>query len=254
MAISIKTQKEIELMQESADILIATHEMLAEHIKEGITTKELDLIAEKFIRQHDAVPSFKGLYEYPASACISINEEVVHGLPSSRKLKNGDIVSVDMGVLYKGYHSDAARTYPIGEVAPEVLKLVEVTKQSFFEGIKFAKAGNHLGEISLAIQTYCENHGYGVVRQLVGHGIGKALHEDPQVPNFKAPGRGIKLKAGMALAIEPMINLGTWQVNTLSDGWTIVTRDGLPSAHYENTIIITEDEPLILTLRSNNDR
>lgn len=248
MAISIKTQREINLMQESADILIAAHKYLANFIKIGITTKELDTLADKFIRSHNGVPSFKGLYGYPASACISINEEVVHGLPCNRRLKNGDIVSIDMGVLYKGYHSDAARTYPVGEVSPETLKLIEVTKQSFFEGIKFAKAGYHLGQICETIQNYVEAHGYGIVRDLVGHGIGKSLHEDPQVPNYKPKGRGTKLKPGMTLAIEPMVNLGTWQVYTLKDNWTFVTRDGLPSAHYENTIVITEAEPLILTL------
>ncbi|OOB78017.1 MAG: type I methionyl aminopeptidase [Epulopiscium sp. Nele67-Bin001] len=253
MAISIKSPREINLMKESADILIAAHKLIAQNVRVGVTTKELDSLADKFIRSKNAIPSFKGLYGYPASACISINEEVVHGIPSNRKLKSGDIVSIDMGVLYKGYHSDAARTYPIGEVAPEVLQLVKVTKESFFEGLKFAKAGNHLGQISLAIQTHCENYGYGVVRDLVGHGIGKSLHEDPQVPNYKQPGRGVKLKEGMTLAIEPMINLGTWQVQTLSDGWTVVSRDGLPSAHYENTIVITDGEPLILTLDASEE-
>ncbi|MGL4363151.1 MAG: type I methionyl aminopeptidase [Cellulosilyticaceae bacterium] len=252
MPIPIKSDEEIKLMQESADILIEAHELVAAHIKPGVTTKQIDSIAEKFIRSKNAVPSFKDYHGYPASACISINEEVVHGIPGSRKIKDGDIVSIDLGVYYKGYHSDAARTYPIGDVSPDVLKLIEVTKQSFFEGLKYAKAGNHLGQISKAIQDYCESFGFGVVKDLVGHGIGKELHEDPQVPNYKEVGRGIKLQKGMALAIEPMINQGTWQVRFLADDWTVVTRDGLPSAHYENTIVITDGEPLILTLRENN--
>ncbi len=235
-------------MGEAADILIEAHKYIAKHMNVGITTRELNELADKFIRSYNAVPSFKGLYGYPASACISINEEVVHGLPTERKLKNGDIVSVDMGVFYKGYHSDAARTHAIGNVAPEVLELMKVTKQSFFEAMKFARSGCHLGQISQTIQDYCESHGYGVVRDLVGHGIGKKVHEDPQVPNYKPKGRGVLLEPGMALAIEPMINLGTWQVYVKNDDWTYVTRDGLPSAHYENTIIITENEPLILTL------
>ncbi len=250
MPIPIKSDEEIKLMQESADILIAAHELVAQHIKPGVTTKQLDTIAEKFILSKHGIPSFKGYGGFPASACISINEEVVHGIPGARKIQEGDIVSVDLGVYYKGYHSDAARTYPVGDVSPDVLQLIEVTKQSFFEGLKYAKAGNHLGQISKAIQDYAESFGYGVVRDLVGHGIGKELHEQPQVPNYKEPGRGIKLQKGMALAIEPMINMGTWQVKCLSDDWTFVTRDGLPSAHYENTIVITDDEPLILTLRA----
>lgn len=248
MAISIKTEKEIAIMREASDILIETHKYMAKHMKVGITTRELNNLADSFIRSNKAVPSFKGLYGYPASACISINEEVVHGLPTQRKLKNGDIVSIDMGVFYKGYHSDAARTHAIGNVAPETLELIKVTKQSFFEAMKFARAGNHLGQISKAIQDYCESHGYGVVRDLVGHGIGKKVHEDPQIPNYKPKGRGVLLEPGMTFAIEPMINLGTWQVYVMSDNWTYVTRDGLPSAHYENTIVITDADPLILTL------
>lgn len=253
MPIPIKSDQEIRLMQEAAHILSEAHEVVAQHVKAGITTKELDDIAEKYIRSKNAIPSFKGYCGYPASACISINEEVVHGIPGTRKIKDGDIVSIDLGVYYKGYHADAARTYPVGDVSPDVLQLIEVTKQSFFEGLKYAKAGNHLGQISAAIQQYVEKHGYSVVRDLVGHGIGKELHEEPQVPNYKTPGRGVKLQKGMALAIEPMVNMGTWQVRCLDDDWTFVTRDGLPSAHYENTIIITDDEPLVLTLRSDNE-
>lgn len=250
MPIPIKSDKEIVLMKEAAQILIEAHELVASHVRPGVTTKELSDVADKFIVSRGAKPSFKGYCGYPAAACVSVNEEVVHGIPGARKIQEGDIVSVDLGVYYKGYHSDAARTYPVGDVSPDVLQLIEVTKQSFFEGLKYAKAGNHLGQISLAIQQYAERFGYGVVRDLVGHGIGQELHEEPQVPNYKAPGRGVKLQKGMALAIEPMINMGTYQVREIGDGWTFVTRDGLPSAHYENTIIITDDEPLILTMRS----
>ncbi len=250
MPIPIKSDAEISLMKASGAILIEAHELVAQHVAAGITTGELDAIAEKFIRSQGAAPSFKGYHGYPGSACISINEEVVHGIPGKRKLKQGDIVSVDLGVYYKGYHSDAARTYAVGDVSPESLKLIEVTQQCFFEGLKYAKAGNHLGQISVAIQQYAESFGYGVVRDLVGHGIGKELHEEPQVPNYKTPGRGPKLQKGMVLAIEPMINLGTWQVKALDDDWTFVTRDGLPSAHYENTVVITDDIPEILTLRT----
>jgi methionyl aminopeptidase len=248
MPIPIKSDEEIKLMKEAADILIQTHQLVAEHIRVGVTTKEIDRVADKFIRSKNAVASFKGYNGYPASVCISINEEVVHGIPCSRKIKDGDIVSIDIGVYYKGYHSDAARTYPVGDVSPDVLQLIEVTKQSFFEGLKYAKAGNHLGQISRAIQDYCEGYGYGMVRALVGHGIGKNLHEEPEVPNFRTIGRGVKLQKGMALAIEPMVNMGTWDVRVLDDDWTFVTKDGLPSAHYENTIVITDGEPLILTL------
>ncbi len=250
MGIPIKSDAEISLMKASGAILIEAHELVAKYVEVGITTGELDAIAEKFIRSQGATPSFKGYHGYPGSACISINEEVVHGIPGKRKLKQGDIVSVDLGVYYKGYHSDAARTYAVGDVSPEALKLIEVTQQCFFEGLKYAKEGNHLGQISVAIQQYAESFGYGVVRDLVGHGIGKELHEEPQVPNYKTPGRGPKLQKGMVLAIEPMINLGTWQVKALDDNWTFVTRDGLPSAHYENTVVITDDIPEILTLRT----
>lgn len=249
MAIHIKSADEISLMKQAAEILIEAHELVAAHLAEGITTKELDSIAEQFIKSKNAYPSFLNYHGYPGSACISINEEVVHGIPGKRKLQDGDIVSVDLGVYYKGYHSDAARTYPIGNVSEDKLKLIEVTKQSFFEGLKYAKAGNHLSDISSAIGQYAKSFGYGVVRDLVGHGIGKNLHEEPQVPNYKTPGRGPKLQKGMVLAIEPMINMGTWQVRALDDDWTFVTRDGLPSAHYENTVVITDDIPEILTLR-----
>ncbi|ONI39369.1 type I methionyl aminopeptidase [Candidatus Epulonipiscium fishelsonii] len=250
MPIFIKSEREISLMKECGDILSETHQLIAKHIQVGVPTKNIDAVAEKFIRSKNAVPSFKGLYGFPNATCISVNEEVVHGIPSNRKLKSGDIVSVDLGVYYKGYHTDAARTHAVGDISEDKLKLIEVTRESFFEGLKYAKAGNHLGQISAAIQDYVDKYGYGVVRDLVGHGIGKSVHEEPQIPNYKTLKRGVKLRKGMALAIEPMINMGTWQVRTLEDNWTVVTRDGLPSAHYENTIIITEDEPLNLTINA----
>ena len=249
MAIHIKSDHEINLMREAALILIEAHELVAKHIRVGVTTKELDQVAEKFIKSKNAYPSFLNYNGYPASACISINEEVVHGIPSKRKLQDGDIVSVDLGVYYKGYHSDAARTYAVGEISSDKLKLMKVTEESFFEGLKYAKPGYHLNDISSAIGAYAQKHGYGVVRDLVGHGIGKQLHEEPQVPNYNTPRRGPKLQKGMVLAIEPMINMGTWQVRVLDDDWTFVTRDGSPSAHYENTVVITDDIPEILTLR-----
>ena len=248
MAISIKSDAEIDKMRQAADILIKTHELIASHIRAGITTEELDNIAESYIVSQGAIPSFKDYGGYPATICASINDEVVHGIPSNRKLQQGDIISVDIGVYFKGYHSDAARSYGIGELSPDMQKLIDVTKQSFYEGLKFAKDGHHLSEVSQAIQKYVESNGFSVVRDLVGHGIGKELHEEPQIPNYKTPGRGPKLRKGMVLAIEPMVNMGTWEVNVLSDDWTVVTRDGMPSAHYENTIVITDDEPEILTI------
>ena len=249
MAIHIKSDHEINLMREAAEILIEAHELVAQHIRVGVTTRELDHVAEKFIKSKNAYPSFLNYNGYPASACISINEEVVHGIPAKRKLQEGDIVSVDLGVYYKGYHSDAARTYAVGKISDDKLKLMKVTEESFFEGLKYAKPGYHLNDISSAIGAYAEKHGYGVVRDLVGHGIGKQLHEEPQVPNYNTPRRGPKLQKGMVLAIEPMINMGTWEVRVLDDDWTFVTRDGSPSAHYENTVVITDDIPEILTLR-----
>lgn len=248
MAISIKSDAEIEKMRQAADILVRTHELIADQIKIGITTRELDSIAERYIISQGAVPSFKDYGGYPATICASVNDEVVHGIPSDRKLQQGDIISVDIGVYFKGYHSDAARSYGVGELSPEMQRLIDVTRQSFYEGLKFAKDGHHLSEVSQAIQTYVEDNGFGVVRDLVGHGIGKELHEEPQIPNYKTPGRGPKLRKGMVLAIEPMVNMGTFEVNVLSDDWTVVTRDGMPSAHYENTIVITDGEPEILTI------
>jgi len=249
MAISIKSEREIQLMRESCKILAKVHDELGKAIKPGMSTKDIDDLGDKLIRSFGCVPNFLDYNGYPASICVSVNEEVVHGIPSkTRILKEGDIVSLDAGLIYKGYHSDAARTYAVGQVSEEVRQLMDVTKQAFFEGIKVAKAGNHLFDISNAIDDYVSQYGYGIVRDLVGHGIGTSLHEDPQIPNFRQPRRGPKLVPGMTLAVEPMINLGRADVEWLDDDWTVVAEDGLPSAHYENTILITEGEPEILTL------
>ena len=248
MAITIKTQDQIEKMRVAGGILIDLIDILEEMIKPGVTTDELDKVAEDFIRSRGAEPSFLGYGGYPKTLCTSVNEEIVHGIPSSRKLKNGDIISIDMGAYINGYHGDCARTYGVGEISEADRKLIEVTRQSFFEGIKFAKAGNHLNDVSKAIGAYAAKFNYGIVRDLVGHGIGTHLHEDPQIPNFPQKRRGIKLMPGMTLAIEPMINLGRADVAWEDDEWTVVTMDGSLSAHYENTILITDGEPEILTL------
>lgn len=249
MAVSIKSAREIGLMRESCKILSEVHAKLGEAIRPGISTLEIDTLGEKLIRSYGCEPNFLNYNGYPASICVSVNEEVVHGIPvKERILQEGDIVSLDAGLIYKGYHSDAARTYPVGNVSAEAAKLIEVTRQSFFEGIQYAKAGNHLYDISNAIDAYCTSFGYGVVRALVGHGIGTKLHEDPQIPNFRQWKKGIKLKPGMTLAIEPMVNIGSCEVVWLDDDWTVVTEDGSLSAHYENTVLITEGEPEILTL------
>ena len=249
MAVSIKSEREIELMRQAGKILAKVHEELGKAIVPGMSTLEIDRLGEKLIREFDCIPNFLNYNGYPASVCVSVNEEVVHGIPrKDRILKEGDIVSLDAGLIYKGYHSDAARTHYVGNVAPEVQKLVEETRNSFFEGIKMARAGNHLYDISNAIDAYISQFGYGIVRDLVGHGIGTQLHEDPQIPNFRQNRRGLKLQPGMTLAIEPMINMGRADVEWLSDDWTVVAEDGLPSAHYENTILITDGEPEILTM------
>lgn len=216
-------------------------------VKAGITTAEIDAEIERYILSENATPSFKGYGGFPASACISVNHEVIHGIPGDRIILEGDIVSVDVGACYEGYHGDCAATFPVGEVSGEVLALIETTRQCFYEGIKFARAGYRVSDISSAIQNYAEARGYSVVRQYVGHGIGKSLHEAPEVPNFGRPGYGPRLTPGMTIAVEPMINMGTFEVRVLSNDWTVVTGDGKPSAHYENTILITEDEPEILT-------
>lgn len=246
--IVIKSQREIELMKKSAKILATVLEELEKSVKPGITTGELDKIAEDIILSHNALPAFKGYMGFPASICTSINNQVVHGIPGLRTLKDGDIISIDAGVLLDGYNSDAARTFPVGNVSEEALKLIEVTEQCFFEGLAFAKPGYRLSDISHAIQTYVEKNNFSVVRDYVGHGIGQKMHEDPQIPNFGPPGKGPRLRAGMTFAIEPMVNVGSHEVYTLSDDWTVVTRDKSLSAHYENTLVITDGEPEILTI------
>lgn len=254
MPVTIKSAREIELMREAGRILAITHEELGKAIRPGMTTLDIDRIGEEIIRSYGCIPSFKNYQGYPASVCVSVNEEVVHGIPSKdRIIREGDIVSLDVGVIHEGYHSDAARTHAVGKVSPEAEKLIEVTRQSFFEGIKYAKAGNHLNDVSSAIQAYAEKFGYGVVRDLVGHGIGTHLHEAPEVPNFRGRKKGLKLRAGMTLAVEPMINAGRYDVEWLEDGWTVVTDDGSLSAHYENTILITEGDPEILSLQSGEE-
>lgn len=249
MAISIKSPREIELMRESCKLLAKVHDELGKAIKPGITTWEIDKMGEKMIRDMGCIPNFLNYNGYPASICVSVNEEVVHGIPNkSRVLKEGDIVSLDAGLIYKGYHSDAARTYAVGKVSKECEDLIRVTEECFWEGIKNAKAGHYLHEISNAIDAHATKHGYGIVRELVGHGIGTVLHDEPQIPNFAQQRRGPKLYPGMTLCIEPMINMGRCDVEWLDDDWTVVAQDGLPSAHYENTILITDGEPEILTL------
>ena len=236
-------------MREAGRILAKTHEELAKNLRPGMSTWDIDHMGEEIIRSYGCIPSFKNYNGYPASICVSVNDEVVHGIPHKEHfLDEGDIVSLDAGVIYKGYHSDAARTYGIGQIDDDAKKLIEVTRQSFFEGIKFAKAGNHLNDISAAIQKYAESFGFGVVRDLVGHGIGSHLHEDPEVPNFARKRKGILLQPGMTLAIEPMITEGSYEVVWLDDDWTVMTEDGGWAAHYENTILITENEPEILSL------
>ena len=247
--VTIKSEREIELMREAGRILAKVHEELGRTLVPGMSTKEIDRMCEDMIRSHGCVPSFLNYQGFPASVCISINDEVVHGIPDKhRYLEEGDIVSLDTGVIWKGYQSDAARTHMIGEVRGEARKLVEVTQQSFFEGIKYAKAGNHLNDISKVIQEYAESFGFGVVRDLVGHGIGTEMHEAPEIPNFAQRRKGIRLAAGMTLAIEPMITAGRYDVVWEDDGWTVVTEDGSLASHYENTILITDGEPEILSL------
>lgn len=249
MAVTVKSKREIELMRESCRLLEIVHDRLGEMIKPGISTLDIDREGEKLIRSLGGIPNFLHYNDYPASICVSVNEEVVHGIPKkSRILKEGDIVSLDAGLIWKGYHSDAARTYAVGRISPEAQKLIDVTRESFFKGIEFAKPGYHLNDISTAIGSYAESFGYGVVKDLVGHGIGTHLHEDPQIPNFAQNRRGIRLVPGMTLAIEPMITAGTWEVEWLDDDWTVVTADSSLAAHYENTVLITEGEPEILTL------
>ena len=249
MAISIKTDEEIDLMRQSGHLLAKVHEELHAALRPGISTLELDEIGERTIRALGGIPNCKDYEGFPASVCISVNNEVVHGIPSSERiLQEGDIVSFDTGLIYKGYHSDAARTWGVGKISDEAQKLIDVTRESFFEGIKKAKAGNRLHDISAAIDKYIRPHGYGIVRELTGHGIGTSLHEDPMVPNYRKLTRGVKLQKGMTICVEPMITMGGRKIGWLEDDWTVVTLDGSLAAHYENTIAITDGEPEILTV------
>lgn len=255
MSILIKSDHEMVIMRVANQIVARTHKIVADAIRPGISTYELDKIAETYIRSQKATPSFLGYGGFPGSVCISINEEVVHGIPSKHiKVQEGDLISVDIGAYFGGYHGDAARSYVVGEGTEEAKELVKVTRNSFFEGMKFAKPGCHLYEISAAIQNYAESRGFSIVRDLVGHGIGKDLHEEPQIPNYKPIGRGPKLQKGMVLAIEPMINAGRYDVKTLNDDWTVVTLDGSLSAHYENTILITDTGYELLTMLEQGDQ
>ena len=247
--IKIKSQEEIELMREACRITRDTLKIVENSIKVGVSTKELDKIAYDFIKSQGATPSFKNYCGFPASICASVNDTIVHGIPSNEiVLKEGDIISIDVGAKYKGYHGDAARTFPVGKIDAKVKRLIKITEQSFFEGIKDLKSGAFVGDISHRIQTFVEKNGYSIVRELVGHGIGKQLHEDPMVPNFGKAGSGPRLNENSVIAIEPMVNMGDRNVVFHSDGWTCKTRDGLPSAHYENTVLITNNGVEILTL------
>lgn len=249
MAITIKSEKEIQIMREAGKILSAVHDILEKEVKPGVTTYDIDRVAREAIRDFGCKPSFLGYNGYPAAVCVSVNDEVIHGIPSRKRvLKEGDIVSLDAGVIYKGYQSDAARTHACGVISEKAQKLIDVTRQSFFEGIKLAREGCHLHEISAAIEDYITQFGFSAVKDFVGHGIGREMHEDPQIPNFHQKRRGPLLQAGMTLAIEPMINIGRCDVVWMDDDWTIVTEDGSLSAHYENTVLITKGEPEILSL------
>lgn len=247
--ISIKSDREIELMKEAGRLVGETHKYLKQFIKEGITTIELDRLAEDFIRKNGGIPTEKGYEGYPASICASVNDEVVHGIPGKRKLKNGDIITIDMVISYKGYQADSAWTYAVGEISKEKKYLMEHTEKALYEGLKQVKPGNRLGDVSHAIQEYAENHNLSVVRELSGHGIGTEMHEDPDIPNYGKKGTGILLKKGMTLAIEPMLNLGKRDIAILNDDWTIVTLDGSDSAHYEHTVVVTKDGCEIITKR-----
>ena len=246
-AITIKSPREIEIMRQAGKITAAARTLAREMVTPGITTAQIDREVRRFIEKSGAIPTFLGYGGYPASVCLSVNEEVIHGIPGKRVLQEGDIVSVDVGATYQGYVGDCAGTYVAGQASEEAKRLIEVTRQSFFEGIKFARAGCRVGDISHAVQEYVEKRGYGIVREYVGHGVGSVMHEAPEVPNFGEPGRGPRLVKGMTIAVEPMVTQGTWEVRVLKDGWTVVTKDRKLAAHYENTIAITDGEPEILT-------
>ena len=245
--INLKSEKEIALMRRAGKITAAARALARDMVKPGVTTQQIDKAVFEFIKSQGAVPSFLNYHGYPGSACISVNDEVIHGIPGKRVLKEGDIVSVDVGACIGGFHGDCAGTYPCGQVSDEAMDLIRVTQQSFFEGIRYAREGHRLGDISAAIQSYVESHGYSIVREYVGHGIGRTLHEAPEVPNFGTAGRGTRLLRGMTLAVEPMVNAGGAAILNMADGWTVKTADGKYSAHYENTILITDGEPELLT-------
>ena len=245
--ITLKSSHEIDLMRQAGKITAAARALAGEMVRPGVTTQEIDKAVEEFIRKQGAVPSFLGYSGYPASACISVNDEVIHGIPGKRVLQEGDIVSIDVGAYIGGFHGDCAATFACGTISDEAQNLIDVTRQSFFEGIKFAKQGYRVQDISAAVQAYAEENGFSIVREFVGHGVGAALHESPEVPNYGQRGRGPRLLKGMTLAIEPMVNAGSAAIQQMSDGWTVKTRDGKLSAHYENTILITDGEPEILT-------
>lgn len=247
--ITIKSEKEIELMRHAGYLVSLTHKYLKPYIKPGITTKELDKLGEEFIRSHEGIPTCKGYHGFPSALCISVNDEVVHGIPSNRKLKNGDIVTIDMVIGYHGYQGDAAWTYAVGDISDKKKYLMEHTEKALYEGIKMVKPGNRIGDISNAVEQYATKHHLGIVKELVGHGIGSNMHEDPDVPNYGTAKTGPKLKEGMVICIEPMLNLGSANVGILDDEWTIVTEDGKPSAHYEHTVLVTKDGYEILTPR-----
>jgi len=242
-----KSREEIELMRESALLVSKTLGMVASEIKVGVTTLYLDKLAEEFIRDHKAIPGFLGLYDFPNTLCMSPNAQVVHGIPNDKPLESGDIISVDCGVIKNDYYGDHAYTFEVGEVDEETKKLLKITKESLYEGIRQLKIGNRVGDVGFAIQKYCENHGYGIVRELVGHGLGKVMHEDPEMPNYGRRGRGKKFIEGMVVAIEPMVNLGTHKINQLKDGWTILTADRKPSAHFEHDVAIVNGKPELLS-------
>ncbi|MFK5958096.1 MAG: type I methionyl aminopeptidase [Lutibacter sp.] len=245
--IIIKTSEEIELMRESALIVSKTLGMLAKEVKPGVSTLYLDKLAEDFIREQGAIPGFLGLYDFPNTLCMSPNAQIVHGIPNRKPLKDGDIISIDCGALKNGFYGDHAYTFEVGNVAEETKKLLQITKESLYAGIREFKIGNRVGDVGFAIQNYCEKHGYGIVRELVGHGLGSVMHEDPEMPNYGRRGRGKKFIEGMVVAIEPMVNMGTHQINQLNDGWTILTKDGKPSAHFEHDIAIINGKPELLS-------
>lgn len=252
--ISVKSKSELDLMRRAGEVVALAHKKVEEAIMPGVTTAELDRIAEEVIRKHGAIPSFKGYkcpypdgIDYPSSICASINNEVVHGIPGLRELKDGDIISIDVGVYYNGFHADAARTYPVGKITSNAERLIQVTKESFYKGIENAVAGKRIYDISAAIQDHVEKHSYSVIRDYVGHGIGRKMHEAPQIPNYRTREKGPRLERGMTLAIEPMVNEGNYRVKLLDNKWTVVTEDGSLSAHYENTVLVTDGSPVILT-------